>query len=435
MSSTVVAILLGAAALVLFVGWEVIDHLRHRRAKSVAADIAELGDELVPASIHPLIDAHACIGSGACVRACPEDDVIAIVHGRAELINPLACIGHGRCMSACPVQAITLVFGTANRAVELPALSTDFETSQAGIYVVGELGGMGLIRNAVEQGRQASVAIARSSRRGQAGDLDAIVVGGGPAGISATLGLMAAGKQVLLVEQGLLGGTIRHYPRAKVVMTGNLELPGYGSVRKKTLSKEDLEALWHDIQVRTQMPIETGLRVDAVVAEAGGWTVRAGSWEKRAANVVLALGRRGAPRTLGVPGEDLRKVSYRVIEPEPFAGKRVLVVGGGNAAADCVIALAGAGCASLGLSYRRNELARLRSSVRTAVDREVAAGRLTLHLGTEVLAINDDHVILRGAKGQTELPNDEVVVQIGGTSPDDLLRGVGIELVAKRGEA
>ncbi len=435
MSSTVLAILLGAAALVLFIGWELIDHRRHRRARAVAADVAELGDDLLPTSIHPLIDAHACIGSGACVRACPEDDVIAIVHGRAELINPLACIGHGRCMSACPVQAITLVFGTASRGLELPAVSTDFETTCPGVYVVGELGGMGLIRNATEQGRQAAAAIARGSRRGADDTLDAVVVGGGPAGIATTLGLLAAGKRVLLVEQGELGGAIRHYPRAKVVMTGNLELPGYGTVRKKTLAKEELEALFRDIQHRTQLPLETGLRVDAIAADGDGWIVRAGTWERRAANVVLALGRRGAPRTLGVPGEELAKVSYRVLEPEPFAGKHVLVVGGGNAAADCVLSLATAGCASLGLSYRRGELARLRGSVRVAVDREVAAGRVRLHLRSEVEAIDEDIVVLRTPEGRVELPNDHVVVQVGGTAPDELLRGIGIELIEKRGEA
>jgi thioredoxin reductase len=239
----------------------------------------------------------------------------------------------------------------------------------------------------------------------------------------------------LLVEQGELGGAIRHYPRAKVVMTGNLELPGYGTIRRKTLSKEELEHLWRDIQVRTQMPIETGLRVEHVVEERGAWIVRAGSWERRAANVVLALGRRGAPRQLGVPGEELAKVMYRVIEPEPFAGKHVLVVGGGNAAADCALSLAEARCASLAISYRRNELARLRAGVRAEIDRAVARGTISLLLGTEVEAIDDETVILRGARGRMELANDAVIVQIGGTAPDELLRGIGIELVEKRGEA
>ena len=426
---------LGGASVALFLLWELVDHKRHARAKAVAADIAELGDDLVPASIHPLIDPDACIGSGACVRACPEDDVLGLVHGRAELINPLACIGHSRCMSACPVQAISLVFGTATRGLELPALDGEFQTTRAGVYVVGELGGMGLIRNSIEQGRQVAAAIARSARRGAGDVLDAIVVGAGPSGISTTLGLMAAGRQVLLVEQGELGGTIRHYPRSKVVMTGNLELPGYGTVRAKTMSKEDLEGLWRDIQLRTQMPLETGLRVDGVMSDGAAWAVRAGGWEKRAANVVLALGRRGAPRTLGVPGEELPKVVYRVLEPEPFAGKHVMIVGGGNAAADCALSLADAGCASLALSYRRGELARVWSSVRDRVQRAITDGKLETLFRTEVEAINAQHVILRGPAGRIERRNDTVVVQIGGTAPDELLRTIGIELIEKRGEA
>ena len=233
---------------------------------------------------------------------------------------------------------------------------------------------MGLIRNAVEQGRQAAEAIAKSGRRGGPGDLDVIVVGAGPAGISCALAAASrTGCRVPIVEQERYGGTIAHYPRAKVVMTGSFELPGYGTVRRKTMSKEQLLALWTDIRERTQLPVQEGVRVESIRAEGSAWRVIADTWQDRAAAVVLALGRRGAPRQLGVPGEELPKVAYRLLEPEPFAGKHVLVVGGGNAAADCAIALADAGvCASVALSYRRAELARLRSSVRAAIERAFA---------------------------------------------------------------
>jgi thioredoxin reductase len=334
------------------------------------------------------------------------------------------------------VGAIKLVFGTATRGVELPKLSAAFETSQPGIYVVGELGGMGLIRNAVEQGRQAALAIANGKRRGGAGDLDAIVVGAGPAGISCALGLIARGLKVCIVEQERFGGTIAHYPRAKVVMTGSFELPGYGTVRAKTLSKEQLLDLWRDIRERTQLPVKEGVRIEAIRPEGGAWRVAGADWQDRAANVVLALGRRGAPKELGVPGEEQAKVVYRVIEPEVFAGKRMLVVGGGNAAADCAIALAEQGrCASVALSYRKHELARLRGSVRTRLDELIAAGSVRALLGTEVASIAADHVMLRSKAGMEQIENDHVVVQIGGTAPSQLLKSAGIELVEKRGEA
>jgi len=348
----------------------------------------------------------------------------------------MSCIGHGACLEACPVGAITLVFGTATRGVELPRLTSTFETNQPGVFIVGELGGMGLIRNATEQARQAAAAIAKSGRRGGPGDLDAIVVGAGPAGISAALALKAHGLRPLIVDQDRYGGTIAHYPRAKVVMTGAFELPGYGTVRKKTMSKEELLALWIDIRQRMQLDVREGVRVETIEHEGKAWRVRGSGWSDRAANVVLALGRRGAPNQLGVPGEDSHKVSYRLIEPEPFAGKHVLVVGGGNAAADCAIALAKTKtCASLAISYRRGALSRLRGSVRAEIDHYINDRTIALLLNTQVLAISEHHVLIETQKGPMQMVNDRVIVQIGGASPSALLKTIGIELVEKRGEA
>lgn len=435
---TTLLVLLGliVVAGIPYIVWTRMDARKQVRATAIHEDVLALGDEVVPVSIHPEINLDSCIGSGACVRACPEQDILAITDGRARLINPLSCIGHGACMAACPVGAITLVFGTATRGVEIPKLSPTFETTRAGIYIVGELGGMGLIRNAVEQGRQAAEAIARSGRRGGPGELDVIVVGAGPAGIACALALTAQGRSVAIVEQERYGGTIAHYPRAKVVMTGSLELAGFGTVRRKTMSKEDLIELWTEVRERTQLVVHEKVRVESITADGKSWRLGAEGWSDRAASVVLALGRRGAPRQLGVPGEDLPKVAYRMIEPEPFAGKRVLVVGGGNAAADCAIALADAKiCASVALSYRRTELARLRGSVRVAIDRAFAAGTIEPLLGTEVVAIGEDHVMMKTSAGMRSVPNDSVIVQIGGQPPSALLRTIGIELVEKRGEA
>lgn len=435
---TTLLVLLGLVAVagVPYIVWTRMDAAKHKRATAIHEDVLALGDEAVPPSIHPEIDLAECIGSGACVRACPEHDVLAITDGRARLINPLSCIGHGACMAACPVGAIKLVFGTATRGIELPRLSPTFETSQPGIYIAGELGGMGLIRNAVEQGRQAAEAIVASGRRGGPGDLDVIVVGAGPAGISCALALTAHDRRVLVVDQETYGGTIAHYPRAKIVMTGSFDLPGFGRVRRKTMSKEQLLELWGDIRERTQMPIREGVRVESIRAEGNTWRVVAETWQDRAACVVLALGRRGAPRQLGVPGEELSKVAYRLLEPEPFAGQRVLVVGGGNAAADCAIALADARlCTSVALSYRRPELARLRSSVRAAIELGFRDGTIIPLLQTEVVSIAPDHVMLKTPSGLQQVANDSVIVQIGGQPPSALLKTIGIELVEKRGEA
>ncbi|MGB8328954.1 MAG: FAD-dependent oxidoreductase [Polyangiales bacterium] len=417
--------------------------LRKREQDRTETGRQELGEllamgDLVPASIHPWIDPIRCIGSGACVYACPEKSVLTVVNGRGVLTNPLGCIGHGACASACPVQAISLVFGTAKRGLELPAVDPDFQTNQPGVYIVGELGGMGLIRNAVSQGRQAADHIIAGERRGAGESLDAVVVGAGPAGISATLRLMEAGLRVLLLEREAFGGTITHYPRAKVVMTGSLEFPIYGRVSKRKMSKEQLVALWEDIQVKTGLRVAVGELVGKIERrQDGSWLVSSSGGAFKTANVLLALGRRGSPRKLDVPGEELSKVVYRVIEPNVFEGQHVLVVGGGNAAVESAFALIdGGNCASVTISYRKNSFARCRQPNRTRVDAEVEAGRLTALMGTEIEEVFEDRVTLRddSAKPFT-IQNDAVVVQIGGTAPTELLQDIGIEIVTKYGEA
>jgi len=425
------------AAGVPYIVWTRLEARKQMRAATVHDDVAQMGDDIAPVSLHPEIDLDSCIGSGACVRACPEKEVLGITDGRARLINPLSCVGHSACMQACPVGAIKLVFGTATRGVELPMLTPTFETTCAGIYIIGELTGMGLIRNATMQGRQVSTTIAKSGRRSSPGDADVLIVGAGPAGIAAALGCMASGLSVRILEQSVYGGTIAHYPRSKVVMTGTLELPGYGTVRRKTMHKEELLALWEDIRARVQLDVQEGIRVESIARDGGMWRVAAaGGFVARAANVVLALGRRGAPRTLGIPGEELPKVVYRLLEPEPFAGKHVMVVGGGNAAADCAIALAESElCRSVALSYRRNQLARLRGSVRAQLETLMSQEKVVPYLGTELISIAPDHVALKRGTELKRLHNDHVIVQIGGTSPTELLKTIGIELVEKRGEA
>ena len=177
----------GVPVLVLLL-WSV---LRRRRFERRSAQIHERMRSAEPASLHPVIDPARCIGCGSCLKACPEQEhheVLGIIGGRAALMNPADCIGHGACKTACPVEAITLVFGTERRGVDIPLLTPSFETNVPGIFIAGELGGMGLIRNALEQGRQAVEAIRSGRGKREPGDaLDLVIVGAGPAGFAASL--------------------------------------------------------------------------------------------------------------------------------------------------------------------------------------------------------------------------------------------------------
>ncbi|HET9953377.1 MAG TPA: NAD(P)-binding domain-containing protein [Polyangiaceae bacterium] len=419
---------------------------RERALKHQAEELAAVGD-VVPPTLHPRIDPLRCIGSGACVNACPEKNVLGVIQGRAHLINAMSCVGHGACATACPDKAIELVFGTRSRGVELPRLDANFQTSQPGIYIVGELGGMGLIRNAILQGAGAAehiiqVSNRRAPRLRPETSFDALVVGAGPAGISATLKLMEAGLSVLLVDQEDFGGTILHYPRAKIVMTGDLPLPIYGVVRRSTMPKEKLLELFSELRRRLRIPFQSHQRVVGLEPESEGmWLVRSESHVIRAANVVLALGTRGSPRKLGVPGEELAKVHYRLLEPREFAGRDVLVVGGGNSAVESALSLADAGCcASVALSYRRQHFVRCRGDNRQRIDVAIREGRVRALMPTQVVRIAERHVTITtaqlasGREAQYDLKNDAVIAQLGGTSPADVLKSFGIELMTKYGE-
>lgn len=432
----VVAVLVAS----VYVAWTWFEARGERALQGEVDAIAAMG-ELLPPTLHPVVDPSRCIGSGACVRACPEHQVIGLLQGRASLVSPMSCIGHGSCAAACPTQAIQLVFGTRSRGLELPRIDRDFQTNQPGIYIAGELGGMGLIRNAVVQGAQAARHIVTASaqqepRRGKGGALDALVVGAGPAGISATLGLLEAGLRVLLVDQESFGGTITHYPRAKVVMTGDLPLPLVGTIKRKTMSREGLVELWSDIRRRFDVPFKSQQLVHGVEAAADGmWRVRTETDEFVAANVVLALGTRGSPRRLGVAGEELGKVHYRLLEPQEFAGKHVLVVGGGNSAVESALSLFDfGGCASVSISYRREQFLRCRSDNRKRIDTAIAAAGIRALMSTNVVDITPRTVRLQNGSGAYQLDNDAVIAQLGGTAPAEVLKSFGIELVTKFGE-
>ena len=402
------------------------------RAEAVEAGLSE------PASLHPKIDPLLCLGCGACVKACPEGEILGLVNGRAELLEPASCIGHGACRTVCPHGAITLVFGTETRGVEIPHVGADFQTNVPGIFIAGELGGMGLIRNAIEQGRQAIDAIGQLGGAGRSTGrdpdcLDVVIVGGGPAGISASLASIEHKLRFVTVEQDSFGGTVAHFPRGKLVMTQPATLPIIGRVNFREISKERLLAFWKKAAVKTGLQIRYGERVDGVTRHETFLEVKTtrGSYRTRA--VLLAIGRRGTPRRLDVAGEDQCKVVYRLTDPAQYRGQHVLVVGGGDSALEAACSIADEPGTTVTLSHRSDSFARAKQKNRERVAQAQTSGRLEVMLKSSVAQIHADTVEMEWKGRRKALRNNAVIVCAGGILPTGFLKSIGVEVGTKYG--
>jgi thioredoxin reductase/Pyruvate/2-oxoacid:ferredoxin oxidoreductase delta subunit len=392
---------------------------------------------LEPASLHPKIDPVKCLGCGACVRACPEaaHNVLGMINGKAELIEPTYCIGHGACKASCPTDAITLVFGTETRGVDIPNVNPDFQTNVPGIFIAGELGGMGLIRNATEQGRQAMESVRALDRLGRPDIYDVVIVGCGPAGFSASLAAMQHKLRFVTIEQDTFGGTVAHFPRGKLVMTAPAILPLIGEVQFKEVSKETLIAFWHDAVKKTGLQVNCGERVDAIKPLEGDFEVTTTQRTYRTRSVLLAIGRRGTPRKLDVPGEDQSKVVYRMIDPAQYRGQHVLVVGGGDSALEAAACIAEEQGTTVTLSHRSEAFGRAKAKNRQRVDAAQSSGQLKVMLRSNIKNIGTDNVEIEQGGERTTIKNDGVIICAGGILPNAFLKKAGIQVETKYGTA
>lgn len=411
--------------------------MRQRRrthlAVAVYKDSAESG-LLEPASLHPIIDPLRCLGCATCVSACPEKQVLGIVERRAKLIKPSSCIGHGACKEACPTHAIDLVFGTATRGVDIPHVDPNFQTNIAGVYIAGELGGMGLIRNAIEQGRQAIESIAKNGRKAINGQLDVVIVGAGPAGISAAMAAEEKGMSYRVMEQDTVGGTIAHYPRGKVVMTAPATLPIIGEFNFGETSKESLMEFWEDVVQRSGIKISSNTAVENITALDNGFRIN-DDRDCVSSNVLLAIGRRGTPRKLGVAGEEYPKVVYRLADPRQYHGQKVIVVGGGDSALEAALSLTDEPDVTVCLSYRGDAFNRVKIKNRERISTAVELGKLQLEMGSKIQHISPTEISLETSQGIVKLENDAVIICAGGILPIGLLRSIGVSVETRFGTA
>lgn len=387
-----------------------------------------------PLSLHPVVDTERCIGSGACVKACPEKDILGIINGQAHLVNASRCVGHGACFSACPVHAISLCIGTEKRGVELPDVYPNFETNISGLFIAGEIGGMGLIKNAVEQGNQAVENICRVLKPHNT-EFDLLIVGAGPAGISGALTAAKNKIKFLIIEQDSLGGSVFNFPRAKIVMTHTMNLPLYGKVKLSETSKTELLGLWTSVLAKYKIKINEQEKAESIEKKEDHFIIKTSKGIYSSSKILLAVGRRGSPRKLGIPGEEKEKVYYRLLEPEFIHNQRILVVGGGDSAAEAALLLADE-ANLVTISYRSGSFSRLKPRNLERVNEYISIGSINVIYNSVPIEIRDLSILLSvDGKDQLEIDNNLVYIFAGGELPTEFLERIGVKISVKHGEA
>jgi len=424
-------IIWGIAALVVM-GVIIPYYINFRRNQKMSAERKKEAGHLGidrPRGQYPMINRSLCIGCGACVEACPEGDVLGVVWGTAEVINGERCVGHARCEVVCPVGALKVGLGDIRSRPDIPILSTENETTVPGIFIAGELSGLSLIRHAIAQGTRVAKEIShRLSRRQKLPGLyDLLVVGAGPAGISAALTAKQHGLKCVILDQNEIGGTILHYPRRKMVMTQPVEIPLYGKLTQDEYSKEELLKLWKELSVSFQLDIRAGQNVNKILKSENSFAVATTDGSLyRAFMVVLALGRRGTPRKLDVPGEEMPKVLYSLIDAQSYQNQHVLIVGGGDSAVEAAVGLARQKGNTVSVSYRKSRFFRIKKKNEDKVTELIKSKKVIPYFDSQVKEIRPKSVLLASGNNEIEIPNDFVIIQAGGVPPHEMLKEIGI---------
>jgi thioredoxin reductase/Pyruvate/2-oxoacid:ferredoxin oxidoreductase delta subunit len=409
---------------------------QQRQSRKFEAKIKKAKEEGLhePVSLHPVIDTNTCIKTGACLTACPEKDILGIVNGRATLVNASQCIGHGACFHACPVEAITLCIGTEKRGVDLPHVNQSFESNVPGIYIAGELGGMGLIKNSVEQGKNAVDNIVQSGIAKDPDSYDLIIIGAGPAGIAASLNAKKHNLNFLTLEQDSLGGTVFTFPRSKIVMTAPMQLPLFGKVQLRDTSKSELLDLWVKVLQENEIKINENTKVESITREGNQFKIETNHGQShKAKKVLLAIGRRGSPRKLNVPGENLEKVAYRLLEPELIFNKNIMVVGGGDSAIEAALSLADQN--KVILSYRGETFGRIKPKNNEKIKEAILNQKINVIFNSNVTAIRPDSILFKVNNESQEqaILNDLIYIFAGGELPTQFLEKAGIQISKRFG--
>lgn len=438
--ATSVTFFLGGVLLIVAAWQRCIRKTAERRLLEELRESVSPGSDR-PVAQHPHINPYLCLGCFSCVRACIEGNVLAVVGGRARLVRASHCIGDGHCQEVCPVGALTVGLGNLESRPDIPRLSAELETSVPGVFIAGELGGIALIRHAMQQGSQVVQAIGNRLRSDDGasrrhGVVDILVVGSGPAGVAAALQAKHLGISCLVIDQCDLGGTVRKYPRNKLTMVQPVELPFLGRLRRMQYTKEELLELWEGVIRKTGIAVRTNVRFSGLERRPDRtFAADTSDGAVHCRYVVLALGRRGTPRRLRVPGEESEHVLYQLTDAASYTDEAILVVGGGDSAIEAATALAVQPGNRVTLSYRREAFFRIKQRNEERITRFQAEGRIRVLFNSQVTSIEPGSALIRvqeeDSVQEMSVPANYVFVLAGGEPPYPLLKKIGIRFNAE----
>jgi thioredoxin reductase/ferredoxin len=429
----VVPLALGGFAILLMAVFTMVSARKRHRAMVAPTDSA-VGPRIL---VHDIND-DRCTGCDACVAVCPTN-VLDLVSNKSRVLRFQDCIQCEACMFACPTEALVMFpEGGLPPPLKVPEIDEHFQTAIPGQYLIGEVAGKPLVKNAANLGRAVvEHMLATGLRAGALGRdasrVDVAIIGSGPGGLSAALTCLQRGlSYVVLEKEQLIASTIARYPKGKLIMAEPYDAMNLSLLPVFDSAKEQLIPIWRELIDRVGLAIKQGESVETVVRGKDGiFDVRSTVAAYRAQRVVLSIGTRGKPRTLQVPGENLPKVFSLLDDPDDWRGRAVLVVGGGDSACEAALALADAG-AKVMISYRGKGFGRAQPKNKQAIEGYAAQGRIKAKLGSQVVAFEPDSVTLALHDGsQKRYPNEGAFVLIGADPPVAWLEKMGIRFVER----